>query len=190
MMRFLPFISPYVAQPDGNTCQSACVAQMLGLEEASVPKVRSDLLGIAARRGTMAGDPGVMGDYLEPRVKEYKFDIAASLNDARKALDDGYKLITHSWATRAGHVISLVGWEPDSNKLSYRFIVDDPWSELDFRSMTYPNPNISGDNVRYSSYGMYAIAVASKSWHDAKRIYKNGELDSAKQGMWLHYIKN
>jgi hypothetical protein len=163
---------------------------MLGLGDENVRNVRSDLLGIAAKRGSVAGDPYVMGEYLKPRVKEYKFDVSASLNDAKKALDDGYQLITAGYFTGSGHVISLVGYEPDPRTLGYRFIVDDPWSIFSFPDWAYLDLKQSGDNVRYSSYGIYASCVASQSKWEAARIYRNGELDSAKNGMWLHYIKN
>ena len=180
-----PLIAPYTRQPDARTCQSACIAQMLNKtspEDVFAIRAALEKLGVP-------GDPGVMESYLKPRVSSYRFDAAASLDEARKALDGGFKLITHSYLTN-GHVISIVGWEPDPTNLSYRFIVDDPWSEFDFPSWSYPNLDKSGDNVRYSSYGMYAACVAGQNKSDAYRIYRKGELDSAKHGMWLHIVKN
>lgn len=180
------FIASYTRQPDARTCQSSCVAQMMGLSSSQdVYSIRSALEAIGD-----PGSPSTMGAYLKSRIKEYQFDIAASLNDARKALDDGYKLITHGWFTGSGHVVSIVGWESSPNNLSYRFIVDDPWAEFSFPAWRYLNPDSSGNDLRYSSHGMYAACVVGQSPADAYRIYKRGELDSSRGGMWLHLIKN
>ena len=177
--------APYTRQPDARTCQSACIAQMLGKTSAEdVYAIRSAL----ERIGT-PGDPRVMEEYLKPRVISYRFDAGASLDDARKALDSGFKLITHGFFTKSGHVVNIVGYEPDPRTLGIRFVVDDPWSEFDFPSWSYPKPDKSGDNVRYSSYGMYAACVAGQSRDDAARIYRNGILNSSQSGMWLHVIK-
>jgi hypothetical protein len=175
-------ILEYVPQPDGYTCQSAVIAKVIGSTKVDI--IRSDLFKL----GT-PGDPYVMGKYLAKRVAEYRFLDDASLNDARKALNDGYSLITHGWFTGSGHVISIVGWELDKSKLSYRFICDDPWMEFDFKNWRYL-PGTSGNDVRYSSYGIYAACVASSSLDSARRLYNRGELDSNKPGMWLHLIKN
>jgi hypothetical protein len=186
----LGFISEYTRQPDELTCQSASCAQMLGLStEADVRKVREELLAIAKKRGTLAGDPRVMQAFLEPRVTEYKLNLNASLEDARKALDEGYKLITHGYFTGSGHVISIVGWEPSVSNLNRRFIVDDPWCEFDFPNWRYQH-NKTGNNVRYSFHGMYAACVVGQSKSDARRIYNQGRLNSNDTGMWLHCIKN
>lgn len=171
----------FVPQPDSQTCQSACIAMITG---GSVAAIRASLTAC----GT-AGDPAVMGNYLKQRVKEYKFDDTASLLDARSAIDNGYQLIVHTWLSRSGHVIKLSGYELDPKTMSYRFIVDDPWSEFDGRSFSYPDPNKSGNNVRYSSYLMYAVGVAGQSFDDADRIYDRGELNSSMGNMWMHMIK-
>lgn len=175
-------ILPYVRQPDAFTCQSAAIAQMIGSKD--VATIRADLV-----RNGIAGDPANMGRYLKPRVREYDFVANGSLMLARDALDEGYKCITHGWFTRSGHVVNIKGWEPDPRTLSYRFVIDDPWCEFDFPGWRYLHHK-SGDNVRYSSYGMYAACVASSSVANAHRIYRRGELDSNMKNMWLHLIKN
>ncbi|MBW4442542.1 MAG: hypothetical protein KME10_15180 [Plectolyngbya sp. WJT66-NPBG17] len=172
----------FVAQPDVNTCQSACIAKVLGTDD--VYGIRADLEAIG-----VAGDPAVMGEYLRPRVKSYKFLLTGSLNDAKAALDDGCVVITHGWFSHSGHVICLVGYEADPNTLSYRFIVDDPYGEFDFSSGQYDTSK-SGNNVRYSSYGIYAYCVAASGYGDADEIYRRKTLLSTEQNAWFHIIKN
>jgi hypothetical protein len=172
----------YVAQPNAFTCQSACLAKVLGTND--VDGVRADLEVI----GT-PGSPEVMGEYVRSRVQSYQFLLSGSLDDAKAALDQGCVVITHGWFTGSGHVIALVGYEPDPATLSYRFIVDDPWMEFDFAAAQYL-PNRSGDNVRYSSYGMYAYCVASSSVSHAAQIYQQGRLLSSEKGAWLHLVQN
>jgi len=186
----LGLIADYTRQPDEVTCQSACCAQMIGLkDEADVRMVRTQLQNYARELGSMAGDPRVMAKFLEPRVDKYKLSYNASLEEARQALDEGWKLITHGYFTGSGHVISIMGWEADPKTLNRRFIVDDPYQEFDFPGWRYIH-NKTGNNVRYSFHGMYAACVAGQSRGDAFRVYKDGVLDSSQKGMWLHYIKN
>ncbi len=172
----------YVAQPNAYTCQSACVAKVLGT---------TDVTGIRAALEAIGepGSPYTMGQYLQSRVKSYKFLVSGSLENAKAALDEGCVVITHGWFTHSGHVITLVGYETDPQTLSYRFIVDDPWMEFSFPSAQYL-PNSSGNNVRYSSYGIYAYCVASRNYEDATQIYAKGQLLSSEKGAWLHIIKN
>jgi len=171
----------YVAQPNDYTCQSACIARIIGTE---------DVMGVRAALEALGnpGDYAIMGEYLKANIREYHFNDNASILDMRDALSQGYQLITHGYFTEVGHVIGLAGFEPDPTNLSYRFITDDPWYEFDFPSGTFTQN--SGKNVRYSSYGIYAYCVASRSHEDAKEIYARGELDSAKKGAWLHLCKN
>ncbi|KAM3102307.1 hypothetical protein ACKFKF_04460 [Phormidesmis sp. 146-12] len=172
----------YVAQPNGYTCQSACVARIIGTEDVMGVRVALEAIG-------NPGSPSTMGQYLQSKIREYHFNDNASILDMREALSQGYQLITHGWFTsESGHVIGLEGVEPDPTKLSYKFITDDPWYEFDFPSGTFTQN--SGENVRYSSYGIYAYCVASDSYEAARKIYARGELDSARKGAWLHLCKN
>lgn len=174
-------ILDYVAQPDGNTCQAACIAKVIGTTD--VWSVRNDLLRLG-----VAGDPGVMGTYLRTRVKRYEFMANGSLDDAARWLNDGNRaVITHGWFTGSGHVISLVGTQRIN--LKDYFIVDDPWGEFMFASWRYWS-EWNGDDRSYSRYGLYAACVAGVSASDAYRIYKRGELDSSRKGAWLHLIEN
>jgi len=175
-------IVDYVPQPNAFTCQSACIAKILGTTD--VYKIREDL----ESRG-IPGDPAVMGSYLNEQVRSYEFVINGSLTDAQKALDKGFTIITHGWFTPSGHVICLVGHEPDPETLSYRFIVDDPWQEFSFSDGYYIEGS-SGNNVRYSSYGVYAYCVASSSYDHAVRLYRSRRLLSSEQGAWFHIVKN
>lgn len=171
-----------VKQPDENTCQSAAIARVLGTQD--VWGVRAEL----TRGGAVAGDPWNMGRYMAAHVRDYRFLPNASLNDATKALDEGYQLITHGYFTTAGHVIGLSGYEPDPRTLSHRFIAEDPWYEFEFQKWRYSRHD--GNDVRYSSYGIYAACVASHGLSHAHQIYKRGELNNSMRNMWLHIIKN
>ncbi|MBD2033767.1 C39 family peptidase [Leptolyngbya sp. FACHB-321] len=171
----------YVPQPNSDFCQSACIAMALGTDD--IHGIRNALVSQG-----IAGDPAVMADYLRPRVKSYKFLIDGSLNDAKKALDDECVVITHGWFTRIGHVITLVGYEPDPNTMSYRFIVHDPWAEYNFPKGDHDDSKI-GESVRYSSYGMYATCVNSADYDHALEIYSKKRLLSTEENAWLHIIK-
>jgi hypothetical protein len=175
-------ILEYVEQPDGYTCQSAAIAKVIG--STDVGKIRGELL----QRG-VPGDPAVMGAYLKGKVKSYQFIVDGSLNEAKDFLKQGCVIITHGWFSQAGHVITLVEFEASPNNLGYRFVVDDPWAEFNFGSNSFDHSK-TGNNVRYSSYGIYAYCVAGQSNEDARLIYKQGKLLSSDRNMWMHVIKN
>lgn len=170
-----------IPQPDAFTCQSACIA-MATKRDDTVMQVRKELLS----HGT-PGDPHVMGIILERECPgHYHFEDNASLNDAREWLKKGAFLICHTYLSRSGHVISLNGVEIDPKNMSYRFHVLDPYAEFQAKSWSYNSA--MGYDGYYSSYLIYATAVAGQSYWDAERIYRRGELDSSKKGMWLHVI--
>lgn len=175
-------ILDHVEQPDVYTCQSAAIARVIG--STDVMDIRHSL----TQGGREAGDPWNMGRYLEKYCQYYKFSPTASLNDARKALEEGCHLITHGFFTGSGHVIGLSRVDVDPKTLSYRFNAEDPWYEFDFPSWSYTRN--SGDDVSYSSYGIYAACVASSGVSHAAEIYRRGELNSAMKNMWLHVVKN
>jgi hypothetical protein len=168
----------YVRQPDSSTCQSAAIARILGTND--VMKVRRELLAIGS-----AGDPGVMGAYLKPLIKEYQYSGNASLQNAIDALNAGYQLITHGWFTGSGHVIGLSKYD-DAKKV---FNAEDPWAAFNFPDWSY-DFNKSGDNQPYSALGIYASCVVGQSMSDAFRIYQGGKIDFAAKGMYLHMCKN
>ncbi len=171
-----------IPQPNSQTCQSACVARAIG---------NSDIFGIRQELQLIgdAGSPQVMGVLLKRKLGErYSFDEDASLNDCKNWLNDGSLLITHGWFTPSGHVITLDGYEIDESTLSYRVNVGDPWDEFDAPNWRYTQKSDKYDGF-YSSRCIYAACVASKSFDDAASIYRRGELDSNKGGMWVHRIK-
>jgi hypothetical protein len=166
----------YVMQPDPQTCQSAAIARVLGTTD--VMKVRNSLTSMGA-----AGDPAVMGAYLKPLIKEYKYSGNASLDEAIAALKAGYQLITHGWFTGSGHVIGLSGFDGKN------FNAEDPWAAFSFPSWSY-DFNKSGDNQQYSALGIYASCVVGQSVSDSYRVYQCGKVDFAAKGMYLHMCKN
>jgi hypothetical protein len=185
-------ILDFVEQPCENTCQAAAIARVVGTTD--VMSIRRELLGISSRRGTMSGDPYVMGEYLKANVQEYQFIVDASLNQAKEALEQDYNLITHGWFTRLGHVIGISPFEngepykPHPTLNTYAFNCEDPWYRFHFPSWTYTR--LSGNNVPYSAFGMYASCVASSGFGHAQQLYRRGELNSNLKNMWLHLIKN
>lgn len=88
MIAFTTSKTIYVPQPTPNFCQSACIAMVLGTTDAQ--SIHDELVACGA-----AGHPGVMANYLRPRVKSYQSSIDGSLTDARTALDEGHVVITH-----------------------------------------------------------------------------------------------
>jgi hypothetical protein len=171
-----------LSQPDAVTCQSACIAQAIGT---------TDIMGIRRQLQGMGdpGDPYIMGKILRDHFGDrYAFDDNASLLEAREVLRKGAFCITHGWFTGSGHVISFDGVAVDPKTLSYKFDVKDPWSEFDFKSWSYRNPHIDRYDGYYSSHGIYAACVAGQSVWNAQQIYRKGELDSNRKGMWLHTI--
>ena len=173
-----------LAQPDGYTCQSTCVAMALGLTD--IMEVRHGLEAI--------GDPGsptTMGDYLTAHLlppSTYQFEDNASISQIRDWLKAGEFLIIHGWFTAPGHVIAIDGVEVDSSNLSYKFSVRDPWAEFDFKNWSY-DINSVGFHGFYSSYGIYAACVVGQSKSDAADTYSRGELDASIGGAWVHRIK-
>jgi len=171
-------ITAYVPQPDAITCQSACVAKMMGLQKEDVQRVRRDLV----RLGN-PGDPYIMGSLLKGSVKEYKFDETSSITDMRRWLTEGYQLITHGWFTNPGHVICLVGTYDNG------FIADDPWGEFDAPRWKYSD-NWNGDDLKYSNRLIYASCVASYSCDQAATIYSSRVVNLKLANAWVHRIKN
>jgi hypothetical protein len=171
-----------LSQPNAYTCQATAIAQALGT---------TDIMGIRRQLEGMGdpGDPAVMGRILGKSLgNRYSFDDNASLSEAREVLKLGALCITHGWFTGSGHVIVFDGVRVDLKTLGYQFDVKDPWSEFDFASWSYNNPNVDRFDGYYSSRGIYAACVAGQSVGDARRIYQRGELDSSRKGMWLHVI--
>lgn len=179
--KIVPSRRDYDPQDTEYTCQAAAIAMVTGGDEMTIRR--------SLENAGSPGDPAVMGNYLRDRVKEYKFNIAASLLDFIAAIDNGYQLITHGWFSHSGHVIKVSGYQRNPKDLSYSLIVDDPYEEFDAISWKYHRDYRSGNNSLYSSYLMYATCVKGRSFDDARRIYRKGELDSALKGAWLHMIK-
>ncbi len=168
------------SQPDGYTCQSACIAMAVN---------DSDIYGIRRKleaTGLAAGDPAAMARVIKSYTTKYKFESNASLNQVYDWLEAGEFLITHGWFTKSGHVICLDGMELNTQTLSHRLNVKDPWSEFDAKSWSYNNKGVKFYDGYYSSQCIYAACVAGSSAQSAKGIYNRGELDSARQGMWVH----
>ena len=174
----------FVEQPDARTCQSAAIARLTRTQD--VLAIRQELDRLAIQRGSEAGDPYVMGDYLRAKFgSRYHFSANASINQLRSALERGCHAITHGWFTPVGHVIGISGFTEKNGKLV--FTAEDPWFEFDFPSGRFTQQ--TGDDAQYSAYGIYAYCVSSWSYQGAREIYARGELLSSKGGMWLHMVQ-
>jgi hypothetical protein len=175
-------ITGLLSQPDAYTCQSACVGMATG--DTNIQAIRS----LLKSKGE-AGDPYVMGKVLETRLgNRYIFDEDASCAEMREWLKAGEFLITHGWFTNSGHVVGMDGVAIDPGTLGYRFNMRDPWDEFDGPSWGYLGRSNKFDGF-YSARIIYAACVAGQSRNDAARIYRRGELDSARKGAWVHRIK-
>lgn len=168
------------SQPDGHTCQSACIA--MAVNDADIYGIRRRL----EATGLAAGDTAAMARVIKTYTSKYKFESNASLNQVYDWLEAGEFLITHGWFTNSGHVICLDGVELNPKTLSHRISVKDPWSEFDAKSWSYKNKSIKFYDGYYSSQCIYASCVASSSAQNARSIYNRSELNSARQGMWVH----
>lgn len=176
----------YVAQPDRQTCQSACVAQVLGLGSyQDVLKVRRDLEAMG-----VPGDPFVMGAYLKERVQEYIYLPDAALKDFDAALSQGYRLITHGCFTESGHVIGVQSIADDASLSGGGgYVVDDPWYEYSFVAGAYDTSK-GGNDVIYSRLGIYSYCVAAWSHAEAAQVYAQGRVFEARKGAYLHLVRN
>jgi aminopeptidase C len=128
-----------------------------------------------------------MGKVIKGYGKNYSFEDNASLKEVREWLKNGESLITHGWFTGSGHVICIDGLSIDETTLSYKLSVKDPWGEFNAKEWQY----IAGTEYFdgwYSSYCIYASCVASSSVSHAKYLYNRGELNSSREGMWVHRI--
>jgi hypothetical protein len=176
-----------LSQPNASVCQSTCIAMVLGLNQDDIMQIRHQLEGLGE-----PGNPDVMASFLKPKLgSRYELHLDASLADCREWVKNGCFLITHGWFTNSGHVICLdtVDITADMKTMSYKFSVKDPWSEFSFQDWAYNNPSVSFYDGYYSAYGLYAACVAGRSASEAAEIYKRGELDSKRSGMWVHQIK-
>lgn len=166
-----------LSQPDGSTCQAACIGMAVG--DSNVMGIRRKLLA----KGE-AGSPSVMGAVIREYGRPYKYESDASLSDVYEWLKAGEFLITHGWFTGSGHVICLDGLKLNANK-SYSLDVKDPWSEFNARAWKYDKTSKFYDGF-YSDLCIYAACVAGASATDALRVYNTGKVDINRGGMWVH----
>jgi hypothetical protein len=152
-----------LSQPDGSTCQAACIGMAVG--DAGVYSIRRKLVA----RGD-AGNPYVMADVIRTYKRPYAFHENASLNEVYDWLQAGEFLITHGWFTRSGHVICLDGLREAPMRKGYDINVKDPWSEFNASAWAYNLGSKFYDGF-YSDRLIYAACVASSSDASAKRIY-------------------
>jgi hypothetical protein len=171
-----------LSQPDENTCQAACVAMAVG--DKDVIGIRNKLLREARRVGQSAGSPTVMGAVILSYGRPYKYEGNASLNDVYSWLKAGEFLITHGWFTRSGHIICLDGLRKNENG-SHSLDVKDPWSEFNAPLWKY-NLNSKFFDGFYSDKCIYAACVEGTSSVNSFDIYKKGDVNLGRRGMWVH----
>jgi hypothetical protein len=171
-----------LSQPDGSTCQSACIAMAVGTKD--IYDIRGQLLRLGE-----AGHPSNMGQVLRRyKGSKYIYDESASISDMVTYLKSGEFLITHGWFTSSGHVIALDGVKVDENNRS-AFNVKDPWSEFDGPSWSYNNPSVKFFDGFYSDRIIYAACVAGTSKWDAANRYSSNQIPNINLGQaWVHRI--
>lgn len=184
-------ILDHVEQPDAYTCQSAAIAKVLGQGSIhQINAIRSNLNADARTRGTMAGDPSVMGAYLTPRVESYTYKHDANLQEIIDWVTQGkgYECIIHGFTTQSGHVWGI----EDAEKVGQNWVFrcDDPWYEFDFPGNRFTQN--SGANVGYSDLATLAYCV--KAWSNWQGVdaYRKGRYQGmlGDRGAWVHFIKN
>ena len=169
-----------LSQPDGYTCQSACIAMAVG--DKNILGIRRKLFAT----GKAAGDPLAMGQVIRAyKNVNYIYDSNASLEKVYGWLKQGELLITHGWFTNSGHVIVLDGLSQNPTSKAYSLDVKDPWSEFDGPSWSHKKPGNFFDGF-YNETIIYAACVAGTSASSAAVIYKNQGLDRKRGGMWVH----
>ena len=166
-----------ISQPDGVTCQSTCIAAVIG-GDTSIGHVREALFQIGN-----PGSPEIMAHYLAAHFGDrYSLNLTASIDDMRSDINEGCVLITHGWFTGPGHVICLDGVD------SKGFRVMDPWEEFHAFEWDYIS-EVSAFQGIYSDELIYAACVAGESRHDSHRIYlEDGPIDRSKGGAWVHRV--
>ena len=168
-----------LSQPDGSTCQSACIAMSIG--DKNIYGIRTQLLKLGD-----AGHPSNMGQILRRyKGKKYIYDESASINDMVRYLKDGEFLITHGWFTDSGHVIALDGVK--ATGMGHAFNVKDPWSEFDGLSWSYNNPGVNFFDGFYSDRLIYSSCVVGTSRWDAARCYAR-KVQPDLGRAWVHRI--
>lgn len=168
-----------LSQPDAVTCQAACIGMAVG--DRDIAGIRRKLTAI----GT-AGDPAVMGRVIRGYGVPYRYEGNACLVEVREWLKAGELLITHGWFTRSGHVICLDGLRKVPRSANrYDVNVKDPWSEFDGPTWSYSGTSRFYDGF-YSELIIYAACVAGASRDDAARLYRAGQVDPNRRGMWVH----
>jgi hypothetical protein len=171
-----------LSQPDGSTCQSACIAMAVGTKD--IRSIRQQLLQLGP-----AGSPATMGQVLRRHLgKRYIFDESASLNDMADYLKDGELIITHGWFTSSGHVICLDGLKGSTLGGPFSFNVKDPWSEFDGTTWTYNKPSVHFYDGFYSDRLIYAACVSGSSRSDAAACYLTSSVNCAEGRAWAHRI--
>jgi hypothetical protein len=167
-----------LSQPDASTCQAACIGMAVG--DRDVAKIRRKLVA----RGT-AGDTGVMRAVIREYGRPYIYEANASLARCYEWLKAGEFLITHGWFTGSGHVICLDGLKQGPTAGSYLLDVKDPWSEFNTKTWGYDLGGKFFDGF-YSDLLIYATCVAGTSAGSAQSLYRQGQVNVDRGGMWVH----
>jgi hypothetical protein len=173
-----------LSQPDGSTCQSACID--MATNRSDIMATRNRLIALGGPRG--AGDPAVMGIVLKERLGDrYAYNGNASINDMIGWLKNGEFLILHTFLTPSGHVIASDGVKDVQGSSDY-FDAKDPWSEFDATSFSYNKPSINFYDGFYSARLIYAVAVAAYSFEEAISTYQSGAFNPEQGGAWIHRV--
>lgn len=167
-----------LSQPDGSTCQAACIGMAVG--DRDIAGIRAQLVNIGK-----PGSPHVMGRLISTYSNAiYRYECNATLEKVVRWLKDGELLITHGWFTRDGHVIILDGVKTNEDG-SVCFDVKDPWSKFNPSVWRYDGNERFFDGY-YSAETIYAACVVSQNSAHAAVAYRDHKVDWKAGGMWVH----
>lgn len=158
----VPFHSQVDNDSDGNSgwwneCSYSSMAMLLG-HIGKVGDGRTQLDDYVEREyesaGYTRGAPYQMSDYMNSQAqlfgKEAKFDPYSNRYNIKARLMQGFPCIVHTWLTRSGHILVIVGFDDSAYNGSGAWIVNDPYGE--WYSWGY-DTTASGEQLLYSYNG-------------------------------------
>lgn len=98
-------------------------------------------------RGEPGGMSWYMNQYFSSRGNKYGFSYTFTWDKVYECLQKGHPVIAHTWLTNSGHVLVIVGFNPDAYDGTGAWVCHDPYGEW------YPSgydTDASGECVEYS----------------------------------------
>ena len=180
---------PYLSQNDNSinpsgACNVTSIAMCLKyfgiVGDGSRPQLEDQVyqrsLSLGVSRHTPEGIKAIVESY--PGMVDI-MTRTGSLNDIKKAIDNGQPCIVHGYFTGFGHIIVIRGYDDNG------FFVNDPYGE-------WYSPGVyhfsSGENLHYSKL---LIATHCNLWSQGQAIdaYNSRDISTLNlREIWLHQI--